>query len=64
MARIGASDDHLPMTSLPDTYATFVREIRIKSAFVRSSQWRQGAEGAEMGVLANPSHPGYAGSVD
>ena len=64
MAKIRASDDHLSMASRHDTYITLVRESLITRAFVRSCRWLQGAEGAEIGALANPSHPGYAGNVD
>ncbi len=55
---------HSPMASLPDTRIRFVRESLTTRAFVRSWRWLQGAEGADIGALANPSHPGYAGSVD
>jgi hypothetical protein len=64
MARFRASGDHSPMVSLPDTYVTFVCEGLLTRAFVRSCRWRRCAERAEMGALANPSNPGYAGSVD
>lgn len=64
MARIRTPGDHSSVASLHDTCIILVHEILITRAFVRSCRWRQGAEGTEIGALANPSHPGYAGSVD
>ena len=64
MARIRTFGGHRPMASLHDMIIRFVRESLITRAFAGSCRWRQGAEGAEIGALANPSHPGYAGNVD
>jgi hypothetical protein len=64
MAGIRASGDHSLMVSPHDTCITFVRESLIIRAFVGSCRRRRRAVGAGMGALANPSHPGYAGSVD
>ncbi len=52
------------MATLYDMSIRSVRESLTKRAFVGSCRWRRGAEGADIGALANSSYAGYAGNVD